>query len=126
MGSRRWAPGVFAFAALSVPASGQVTCGDWSSLGDRSDGDVGAMIVFDGGTLPLPGHSGPALYVGGRFTTTPDGTAASGVARWNGTAWSPLGLGTAGQVHAMAIYDSGRGDELVVGGDLTMAGGAPT
>jgi trimeric autotransporter adhesin len=36
--------------------------------------------------------AGPALYVGGRFSNV-GGVDASGIARWDGVAWSPLGSG---------------------------------
>lgn len=49
------------------------------------------------------------LIVGGNFLGLADGTVASGVAAWDGAAWSPLGAswstrGVAPQVSALAAY----------------------
>jgi hypothetical protein len=101
----------------------------WSALagpaGTGVDGDVLALAVFDDG-------SGPALYAGGRFTTA-GGVTVNHVARWDGTAWSPLagpvagptGTGTVGDVFALAVFDDGTGPALYAGGDFTHAGGVP-
>ena len=70
--------------------------------------DVYAMTVFDDG-------SGPALYVGGNFTAV-GGVTVNYIARWDGTAWSPLGgpsgIGTTGAVSALAVFDDGSGPAL--------------
>ncbi len=92
----------------------------WSSVGGgMGGGEVrGAMIVFDDG-------SGPALYVGGDFTTA-GGTRANRIAKWDGEQWSPLGSGTDGTYHsvrALAIFDDGSGPALYVGGNFATAGG---
>jgi hypothetical protein len=77
--------------------------------------------VHDDGT-------GPALYVGGRFTSI-DGVAASRIAKWNGTSWSALGSGVTGSgstpsVNTMVTFDDGTGPALYVGGQtFTTAGG---
>jgi hypothetical protein len=77
--------------------------------------------VHDDGT-------GPALYVGGRFTSI-DGVAASRIAKWNGTSWSALGTGVTGSgstpsVNTMVTFDDGTGPALYVGGQtFTTAGG---
>lgn len=81
------------------------------------DQAAGAMVVFDDG-------SGPALFTGGGFTSA-GGIAASRIAKWNGTAWSPLGAGVSGAVTALAVYDDGRGPALYVGGSFASAGGRP-
>jgi hypothetical protein len=90
----------------------------WSSLGTGmanggAEGTVMALAVAANGDV----------YAGGDFMQA-GGTAANSVAKWNGTAWSSLGTGTAngvnGSVSALAI--AGNGDVLV-GGDFTQAGG---
>lgn len=74
------------------------------------------MAVFDDG-------NGPALYVGGRFSSV-GGITARGVARWNGTSWSRLGQGIAdGGIGAMQVFDDGSGPALFVGGLFRTAGG---
>ncbi|MCA9291257.1 MAG: hypothetical protein KDA25_09010, partial [Phycisphaerales bacterium] len=71
---------------------------------------------------------GEALYAGGRFLSI-DGVAASRVAKWDGTTWSPLGSGITGptassSINAMAAYDDGSGEALYVAGQsFTAAGG---
>ena len=99
----------------------------WSDVGGgvvgfygNSDGDVRALQVFDDG-------SGPALYVGGNFTTTGAGPIA-GVARWDGANWSQLGGGLEGSgpslsvIDSMTVFDDGTGAALYVGGSFRFAG----
>ncbi|MBX3324070.1 MAG: hypothetical protein KF757_13900 [Phycisphaeraceae bacterium] len=66
--------------------------------------------------------SGPALAVGGWFTTA-GGVTVNRVAKWNGTFWSALtgtgGTGTTTTVRALASFNSPQGSQLIVGGDLT-------
>jgi len=95
----------------------------WSPLGTGLAGGgtpwVYAMTVFD------DGHGGgPALYVGGNFTTA-GGVSANRIAKWNGTSWSPLGEGLNSQVFALTVFDdgSGGGPALYAGGRFTTAGG---
>ena len=79
---------------------------EWVSLGDiaGTDRDVNAMVVDGAGNL----------YAGGPFTAA-GGVAASGVAKWDGGQWSPLGTGLPG-VRALAadsagnLYAGGHGD----------------
>lgn len=98
----------------------------WSPLGSGLDGEVRVLTAIDAGQ---PG--GPALIAGGRFSTA-GGTAASRVAKWDGTTWSALGSGIdpvlpgvgASSVLALTHFDSGSGPELYVGGDFVGAGGS--
>jgi hypothetical protein len=57
------------------------------------------------------------LYIGGMFYAIGD-TLATGVAKWNGTNWSPLGSGMS-PVYALAV----SGNTLYAGGWFTSAGG---
>ncbi len=89
----------------------------WSPLGSGLGGtypEVQALAVFNDG-------SGDALYAGGSFTTA-GGVAASCIAKWNGSTWSPLGAGVLGPVFALAVYDSGTGPALYAGGGFSSAG----
>ena len=83
------------------------------------DGPVLAMTVFDDG-------SGPALYAGGTFNFAGQ-VFVSNIARWDGTAWSPMrgpsGTGTGGTVYSLAVFDDGSGPALYAGGEFTRAGG---
>lgn len=85
----------------------------WASLGSGVDNTVNALAV-----------SGSNLYAGGNFTTaTNSGGAAvpaSHVAKWNGSSWSPIGLGLDDLVYALAI----SGTNLFVGGWFVTASNA--
>ncbi|MFN0134441.1 MAG: GC-type dockerin domain-anchored protein [Phycisphaerales bacterium] len=62
---------------------------------------VFTLVVHDeDGAGGLP----PALYVGGRFTDA-GGAATLNIGRWDGSTWSPLGLGSAGAVSSIASFD---------------------
>src|ERR1043166_2330790 len=86
----------------------------WSALGLGIQSAVYALAV-----------SGTNLYVGGNFltaTNTGGGTiTANRIAKWNGGAWSALGLGLSGLngVSALAV----SGSDLYAGGYFTTAGG---
>lgn len=71
------------------------------------------------------------LYAGGHFDSAGN-VYASGIAKWNGTAWTAVGGGIAGYtydgsdslragIYAMAVYNN----ELYVAGNFTRAGGVP-
>jgi hypothetical protein len=97
----------------------------WTSLGQGIDGRAGSMVVFDeDGNGPLP----PRLFVAGTFTTA-GGSPAANIARWNGTAWSPVGGGTEDLIAALAVFDDdGPGPHpaaLYAGGLFAHAGGLP-
>ena len=98
----------------------------WSALGSGLNAKAFDLAVHDEG-----GGAGPALYVGGRFTSA-GGVPVSKIASWNGASWSPLGGGVSGPgafdaVHALSSFDdgSGAGPALHAGGDFTSAGGNP-
>ena len=84
------------------------------------DQSVNALTVFDDGT-------GPALYAGGSFSVA-GGVAATGIARWAGAAWSPVGAGLGGascaRAETLEVLDDGTGDALYAGGCFETAGGA--
>lgn len=64
------------------------------------------------------------LIIGGQFTSISGGVSAARVAAWDGTTWSPLGLGVTsggGQVLSMVSH----GADLIVGGAFSAAGGLP-
>jgi hypothetical protein len=60
---------------------------------------------------------GEDLYVTGQFETA-GGVAAANIARWDGTAWSPLGGGIQGIGYALTML----GGRLYVGGGFYLAG----
>jgi len=86
------------------------------------DGTINALTVFDDGT-------GPALYVGGEFTTA-GGVVANRIAKWDGSSWSALSSGLRGgggtiEVNALTVFDPGTGPALYAGGTFTIAGDLP-
>jgi hypothetical protein len=77
---------------------------------------VQSLAVFDDG-------GNPALFAGGEFTTA-GGAAASRIAKWDGSSWSPLGSGMGGgAVHVLTTFDDGSGPALYAGGEFVSAGG---
>ncbi|MFN0242904.1 MAG: hypothetical protein ACKVWV_08450 [Planctomycetota bacterium] len=85
----------------------------WSALGSGVASDpVYALAAFDDG-------SGPALYVGGDFTTA-GGSPAQNLARWDGSAWSTAGDSN-GEVRALGVH----GASLYAGGYFNVIGGTP-
>ncbi len=120
--------GAALYAGGSFTTAGGVTCNSiakwngtsWSAVGggltsNASHGDVRALAVFDDG-------SGPALFAGGLFDSA-GAVNTSNLARWNGSAWSSLGVGTNVAVNALATHDDGTGPALSAGGSFTSAGG---
>ncbi len=97
---------------------------DWWPLREGLSSAAFALAVYDDDG---PGPRRPGLYVGGNFVIA--GTAsASHIARWDGTNWSPVGLGMDGPVYALAVFDADGGGpqrpQLYAGGLFNLAGGA--
>ncbi len=92
---------------------------NWFQIGSGANGNVWSLAVADDGS-----GTGPALFAGGDFTTA-GSTPASRVAKWSGSAWSPLGDGTNNTVYCLATFDDGRGGgpQACVGGVFSFAGG---
>jgi hypothetical protein len=99
----------------------------WSALGSgirrgSAPGEVIGLNVFDDGT-------GPALYVGGWFTTA-GGVPANNIAKWDGQRWWPLGEGITCSgsqtfVFDLESFDDGTGTALYAAGYFDKAGGLP-
>ncbi|HRX85630.1 MAG TPA: hypothetical protein P5572_11485 [Phycisphaerae bacterium] len=90
---------------------------------DSAVGSPGASsTVWTTLAVNEPSAIGPAVYIGGQFTSA-GGTSALRVARWDGSAWSALGSGTtSGTVYAFAAKDG----VLYVGGGFASIGGVTT
>jgi len=73
-----------------------------------------------------PGPSNPALFAGGTFGNA-GGQPAVGIARWNGSVWSPVGTGGVAGITTLAVFDEDgpgpRFEALYAGGTFTTAGG---
>lgn len=76
----------------------------WSSIGGGVSSSTSAATVWVMATAP-----NGDLILGGQFDSAGP-VAASGVARWNGSAWSPIGSGIqeAEGVRALAVNAAGR------------------
>lgn len=73
----------------------------WVALGSAMGGfgaSVQALLYHENDPL------GPSLYAGGTFTTA-GGVPASRIARWDGAAWSPVGLGLNSTVTDLELFD---------------------
>ena len=82
-----------------------------------------AFTTFDAG-------AGEQLYAGGWFTEI-GRTVVNNLARWNGSAWQPIGgvtrnrFGVEAQVRALTAWDDGRVNALYVGGSFDNADSTP-
>ncbi|MCB0841459.1 MAG: T9SS type A sorting domain-containing protein, partial [Bacteroidetes bacterium] len=74
---------------------------------DGSSDNIDEILSFNG-----------EIIVAGKFASS-NGTTLNNIARWDGSAWQPLGTGVSGQVRSMVVYDG----ELFVGGMFSNAGG---
>jgi hypothetical protein len=93
----------------------------WVPLGSglSASGYVSEFEVFDDG-------SGPALFVGGEYTFA-GGMPASGLAKWDGAVWTPIGVGVIPGALALKAWDDGSGPALYIGtGTATLPGGGAT
>jgi hypothetical protein len=105
-----------ATSASPIPAPQSACTPVWQAIpGSPPNNLVNGFGSFDDG-------GGEALYAGGEFTSV-GGVAANRVAKWNGTAWSTLGVGVDAVAWDFANYDDGGGEALYVGGNFTSAGG---
>ncbi len=92
----------------------------WTGLGSGLAGGVGR-----GNKLATFEELGSRkLFVGGYFASV-NGIAASSIARWDGTSFTPVGGGlgpSTADVRAFEVFDDGTGPALYAGGTFTTAG----
>ena len=83
---------------------------DWFSMGGIRGvgGEVHAIATDTAGNV----------YIGGSFSALGN-AKINGIAKWDGSAWSPLASGVNGQVNALLV----SGTDLYAGGNFTTAGG---
>ena len=88
----------------------------WSALGSGTSGFMGRL------SMPWR-RTAQAAYTLEAGLTTAGGVAAKDIAKWNGSAWFPLGSGIGGDgswVYALAVDGVGN---LYAGGEFETAGG---
>ncbi len=72
-----------------------------------------------------PGHS--SLYIAGSFAYLAPGVVSRGIARFDGTQWNPVGLGTAvSGVRGMAVMQDRHGPSLFITGGFSGLGDGST
>lgn len=83
----------------------------WNTCAGGMDAEVMAFASYDDGT-------GMRLYAGGLFGFA-GSVSASNVARWNGSAWAPVGAGFpfSNMAYDMLPFDDGLGPRLYAGGN---------
>ncbi len=95
----------------------------WDVMGAGVNNSVSCFAVWD---ADGSGSTPPHVIAGGHFTTA-GGVGANRVARWDGSAWHPLGGGVGGEARTMTTWDAdGAGpgsDLLIVGGVFASASG---
>lgn len=111
--------GAFSVAG-GLPASGCARWdgSNWSAVSNGGGGFVASTGAGVGSLCLLPGGD---VVAGGGFSAV-DGVATSGIARWNGSNWFPLGAGTNGEFRSLAVLPNG---DVVCGGVFQTAGGVP-
>ncbi|HXJ66651.1 MAG TPA: hypothetical protein VNN79_23065, partial [Actinomycetota bacterium] len=104
------------FVVLLTSAASAGATGGWSHLGD---GGAPGTASLNGTVSALNTDEPGVLLVGGNFTNAGGRPAADYLARWDGAAWSAVGPGLNGAVHAIA-YHAGK---VYAGGVFHDAGG---
>jgi uncharacterized delta-60 repeat protein len=108
--------------AMAISASALITAAaDCTSHWDATIGQPG----FDAPVVALAEFQGE-LYAGGEFTMA-GGAPATGIAKWDGSQWLPVGggvrhIGGAHSVAALHVFDDGTGPALYAGGAFNAAG----
>lgn len=88
----------------------------WSALGDGLGGNIDGT-----GPVMFPHQMlvhGSTLYVVGNFKTA-GGIEVNGIAAWDGTEWSTMGVGFNSTVYSIIVYKN----EVIVGGSFTESDG---
>src|ERR1043166_3599462 len=78
----------------------------WSHLAFEP-GLMGVVYALASWNSGAAGSTGPQVFAGGNFTRTISSPtpALNNLARWDGSAWQPLGSGANGLVEAMVTWD---------------------
>ncbi|MBL8875863.1 MAG: hypothetical protein JNM86_08725 [Phycisphaerae bacterium] len=111
------ASGKFSSAGQAFANSIAYWDGEWHPFGSGPSTNplafgtqtISALCIYQG-----------ELVAAGSFSEI-GGVAAIGIARWNGSIWTPLGQGIDGTINTLCVID----DTLYVGGSFAHAGGIP-
>ena len=90
----------------------------WASLGTGSSNGVNISVR----ALAV---SGSDLYVGGYSIPRAGGLSVNNIARWNGSSWASLSVGSSNELNSFVFALAVSGSDLYVGGDFIQAGGVP-
>jgi hypothetical protein len=97
----------------------------WQSVGTGLSGSSAYALFIDTAST-----ASPSLVVGGDFCTA-GGIASCRIARWDGQAWSAMGVGMNAEqpssglsVRSIGYFNFGAGEQLIAGGVFTDAAGA--
>jgi hypothetical protein len=116
--------------AIQPMPNGDIFAGGWFATIPGATGLSRGLARWDGTQWSSPGNvvgsiatmalmTNGELVVAGSFGSV-GGVPANNIAKWNGTTWAPLGLGTLGFVHSVcAVPNAG----VAVGGSFARAGG---
>src|SRR5690349_10919976 len=96
---------IFLFGGIEV-TNAQPSVFGWDNLGSGLNGDVHALIIYNGN-----------LIAGGEFTGS-GSDSVKHIARWTGNAWVQLGNGLDGEVSTLSIYNG----NLIAAGDFQHSG----
>ncbi|WP_348343253.1 T9SS type A sorting domain-containing protein, partial [Ignavibacterium sp.] len=106
-----------------------LNAGGFSAIGyAKWNGNSWQSLANGGPFANAMTNIGNELYVGGQFNTINGGTVAvNNLARWDGISWSDVGGGVSqGTNFQTGVYAlASRGNELIVGGNFTIAGSTP-
>jgi hypothetical protein len=107
-------PDLYAAGTFTIPANNIAKWNGttWSAVGMGLGSTANALVA-----------SGSDLHVGGAFTTATNAggiaVTVTGIAKWDGSAWSALGSGASATVRALAV----SGGNLAAGGLFTVRPG---
>ena len=119
--------GGFGVLALGIIATGLRATGEcqgrgWSEFGGGVSGLLTSNLpTFVASILVDDQVDSHDIYIAGNFTLAGN-VESHGIAKWNGSSWSPVGAGFNGVVRTLTFFDGGRGPCLIAGGDFTSSG----
>ncbi len=102
----------------ALGASNGTTLNRWSGKWTGSGWQMLPATIGGGGGVGLP--NGDLVVLGVAWLPGNPLVPMGGIARWDGSSWSPFGSGLSSSAHCAAVLPD---DEVAVGGAFTLAGG---